>query len=166
VTPKMIENIAATAANKYARRCRWADRRDLEQEALAAVYDARRRFDPARGRPEPFFWSAAVHAIRRWLWSFSAPVKQTSRTPAALSKAPLNPRERCPCSSPEERAIARQELCRAAKVLGDYPLGARVLVGEQQPAKVAKEARLRVDVVYAETGRARAALREIDWEEV
>lgn len=154
-----MTEIADKVAKYYARRCRWADPRDIRQEALVTMLRAARTYDPERGELRPYLTWEAWHAVRMWLWAFSAPVRQRpDRNLGALLGVP--PRDRQDTSPDPERAL---ELARARGkitcVLGGRPLAAKVLLGWRS-REVAAEERVPVGRVYRETREARQMLRD------
>lgn len=76
--------IARKAAAKYKARCWWTDLDDLVQEATWAVLDARRRFDPEKGRWDAYAWTAALRWLRGVVWKASAPVSASFHKLAEL----------------------------------------------------------------------------------
>lgn len=73
-----LEDVAARAARRYARRCWWAEEADLKQEALAAALVAQKTWDAQVGVPlTAYAWRAAVLALRAYLWRNSAPVSES-----------------------------------------------------------------------------------------
>lgn len=86
-----IESNAKKAASRYKRKCFWAPKEDMIQEAIAAQLKAATQFDPLKGRDYlsdsydeadhfgAFTWKVAVKAIKRWLCKNSAPVSAQHR---------------------------------------------------------------------------------------
>jgi len=73
-----VEDVAVKAAARYARRCFWADREELAQEARCAALKAHTTWDPAVGVPfEAYAWRACILHLRRFLWKNSSPVSES-----------------------------------------------------------------------------------------
>lgn len=72
------EQIATSVAKRYKRRCWWADLEDLINEAYAAVLSAKEKADSTRPW-EPYAYTAAMHAVRSYLWQNTSPVNETCK---------------------------------------------------------------------------------------
>lgn len=72
------------AANYYARRSQWVDRRDLEQVAWVAVLDCSQRHPGVVATP--LFIGAAIQAVRAWLNKTWAPVSGAHDVVAKATK--------------------------------------------------------------------------------
>lgn len=87
-----VASVASKVAAQYARRCVWADQRDLEQEATIAALDARRTWDPERGVPfGAYAWRACTLHLGRWLLKASSPVSETWHNVANLKNVHHTP---------------------------------------------------------------------------
>jgi DNA-directed RNA polymerase specialized sigma24 family protein len=152
---------AAVVARRYARRCWWASREDLEQEALAAQLDCLPRYDPAQGPWERFAFAAARRAVVTALLRESAPVSCLGR-PAklvGLLRAPLDPEAHI-LTVPVDAAI---DLCRArervVELLGESD--ANLILGVMagwKPAEIAEYNRVPVHAVYTRLAAIRRRL--------
>lgn len=70
--------IATLVARRYKKRCWWADIDDLTHEAFGAILNAKEKAD--EDRPwEPYAYTAAMHAVRSFLWQNSSPVNETCK---------------------------------------------------------------------------------------
>ena len=72
---EVCARVARQVAGRYARRCWWADRTEVEQQAWAFVLEVREQNMPLGpdGQPDvnafgAWAWSAAVRRMSRWLW--------------------------------------------------------------------------------------------------
>ncbi len=74
---KEIENIVRKTARSYARKCYWADEKELRQVANVGVQVARRKYARTEGRPEPYFQIAVKRAISNFLIKASSPVSSS-----------------------------------------------------------------------------------------
>ena len=166
-----LEQVAIRAARKYKRRCWWACMDDLHQEARVAVIEAERTFDPEVGVPvEGYAYRAAMLALRTYTWKQSAPVSASDHTLESLRGVYHGQLEDvhvdggiAPDEDTELRRWHLRVRARIAGVLGEGEAGLlalRVLLGEAQPADVAREAEVPVAKVYAATLRARKAISE------
>ncbi len=95
-----VSRLAATAARRYARKCWWSDREDLQQVAELAALEALRRYDARVGAaPEQYVWRAIVLAVARQLWLDSTPATGgTKHRPGASSRGLF----RSPLSAPTD----------------------------------------------------------------
>ncbi len=77
-TEQTIARVAQDVARRYAKRCTWAEERDLQQEAWLVLLEVRATFykvDPERS-PDHFgaaCWSAAMRHLSRYLWKRCTP---------------------------------------------------------------------------------------------
>ena len=168
-----IDDVALKAAARYARRCWWADREDLEQEARVVALRAAQTWDPAVGVPfAPYAWRACVLSLRAYLWRQSSPVSETDHRLGDLRgvhAAPLSKAECIPSGDRADEALDRARARSKARRLirltvqraaGPHAhLAAAVLLRKQRPRDVARDANVDVLVVYAATAKARNALR-------
>lgn len=72
-----IKQIVHNYAKRYARRCWWADERDLQQVGWVGVQIARRKYDPAKGKVGPYFGRAVRRAITNFLIRESCPASSS-----------------------------------------------------------------------------------------
>jgi DNA-directed RNA polymerase specialized sigma24 family protein len=73
-----LMRIATVAAKKYQRRVWWASFEDMRSEALVAVVQARKTWDPDYGVTfGAYAYRAAILAIRPYLWRNSSPVSES-----------------------------------------------------------------------------------------
>lgn len=70
----LFSRVAGQVAATYCRRCPWADQQDLEQEAWAAMLEARGRFDPTRCDLGGYLYGAAQRAVHRAAWRQGSPL--------------------------------------------------------------------------------------------
>jgi hypothetical protein len=72
---KQIDKVVCSVAARYARRCWWVDKEDLQQVGWEAALKALRTWDPQVGVPAAaYLWRACSFAMRRYLWLESSPV--------------------------------------------------------------------------------------------
>lgn len=161
-----MASIARRAAARYARRCWWADKQELEQEAWVAMLRARKTFDPQVGVPfGGYAWRAVVVSLSSYLWRQSAPVSAGDRDLeelAGIHRAPLEAAANVAQALDVEElvdCVRRARLVRDVIDLHDEDGHARaVLLGERRPQEVARESAGDVSQVYRSTQRARSAL--------
>lgn len=93
-----LKAVVEEAVKRYAKRCWWADRADMRQEAWMVACSAARTFKPARWATDPgnglywYAWRAVVVQLRNYLWRESAPVTAPQRKLdqlAGVQRAPL-----------------------------------------------------------------------------
>lgn len=162
----VVANVAARVAARYARRVFWADRDDLEQEAMVAGYSALRTWDAACGVPlAGYVWSACSKQLGRYALKTGSPVSASwKRAPELVGshRAELDEGmiEGTPWS--DELLVDADWKFRVHEQL-EFVLNAgnhgdaawKVLVDEQKPAAVAEELGLPIAHVYKATERAR-----------
>jgi len=74
--------IVRKVTSRYSRRCWWAEPAELRQVGHVACAEARHTYVAGAGdEPEGYFWTAVVLAVRRFLWSMSAPVSGGKHRP-------------------------------------------------------------------------------------
>lgn len=163
-TLKAMLGEASVVARRFARKNRWADVRDMEQEARVAVLDAYKTFDGKRN-PLAYAGMVATYACRAWLTNNVSPVNVTWRHRHLVSKnsrveAEVLESMTTESDSAEDVLVREQGLRltaeRVATLLAEgreAELAALVLLG-QKSADVAEKAGVPVKLVY----RARHAL--------
>lgn len=166
-------------AGRYARRVWWADRQELEQVGHLAIAEASRTFDP-RVAACPFIGyaqRAVVLAMRRHLWSVSAPVSGGKHRPEKSMRG-LYRTAIVSGEDPEEvgavlrdesaggeqlldevewRRRVRERLTAVATSLGMAPL-VNVMLEEASAAEVGRRYGISAERVVAMTSKLRAAL--------
>lgn len=170
-----VERIVTGLASRYARKCWWAEKDDLEQVGRLAALRAGLTFDPHVGVPEGAYVQRAVTlSMRRWLWANSAPVSGGTADPwkdrAGLVRAPIESPEGdplLPCRRPPPDALlsarswveeARERIAGLTDAEG-CRLGLRVLLGERSASEVAREAGVPPKEVYQSTTEVRRRLQ-------
>lgn len=164
----VAERVARKAAKRYARRCWWADVKDLEQEALLATVKAAGTFDPSVGVPfAGYAWRAAVLALKPYLWKQSSPVSASwndmlDRKLAGVQRAEVD------TTVPEEKDTPDDELDRRRwceevwkRALAHDPSGGlavAVLLNGEKSADVAARHGVPVQTVYNATTRTKARI--------
>lgn len=86
----------------YARKCWWAEEEDLRQEAWIAAHEARKTWDPARGKIAPYASTAIRRALGTFLIRASSPVSSSWHARhelIALKPAPVEVLELFPCAA-------------------------------------------------------------------
>jgi len=161
-------DVAQKAARRYARRCWWADVKDLEQEATLATVKAARTFDPTVGVPfAGYAWRAAILALKPYLWKMSSPVSASwgdmlNRKLAGMHRAEVD------LTIQDERTLQDDELdqrrwCeqvwkRAVALDPSGGLAVEVLLMGEKSSDVAERHGVPVQTVYNATTRAKARM--------
>lgn len=161
MTDRDMIKLARVATRRYSRRLQDAQRRDIEQEACAAMLRAIGRHQAARGTTEAqYLYPIARRTAVQWCWRYLGPVSQRwDRNAGPTYAAPVD-REMVEERLSPEDAVDRQRLIgRLAEILAAHPIGASVLLGER-PAHVAQRLQRPVREIYAATERARRQLRD------
>jgi len=178
VDVKTIGKVAKTVARKYARRCWWADKEDLEQEALLTILQCRYTFKQDvhrqphevgdRGVPfEKYAARAAMLALRVYLLRESAPVSARGNNGAmgvlaGIFRAPTSSLDHTPheaCLQDQEvlhqlwlskvRAVVARLLDEMdATATGAAFLAEPVLLHDARPYEVARRTGVPVKRVY------------------
>lgn len=158
-----VRDLARVAALAARRRYRWADPRDLEQEAALAMLAALPHHDPTRGPLEPFLMYRAWDRISSWAWEFGGPVRQRcDRNLGWAWPVEVSARMASPLPDPE-RMLRRARLARAVgRVLDRYGLAEQmVLTGEGRACDLEADAGQNRRELLSRAARARAMLREV-----
>lgn len=166
-------NTALLAASRYARRCWWADREDLEQEAMVAAFAATKTWDEKVGVEfGAYAYRACLLHLRRYLWKNSAPVSAADKKLTelrGLHRAELvDDDHRCNREWADQLLADADWQFRAFEQI-EYVLTAlqkptamkaalQVLLEEERPARVAARLNIPIDHVYRATKRAKEVL--------
>lgn len=166
-----VLEIAKKVARRYARRCWWASREDLEQEASLAVMQAARTFDPHVGVPfKGYAHRAAVNALGPYLWRQSSPVSETFhrlKTLAGVVHTEL--KEAYHLASPDrpdlmlEEAQWRQQVRERVLALAQETPDGQLAMALLLEGEAAAEDDQPRQSVYRASARIRGKIR-IDWE--
>lgn len=126
--------MARVAARAAKLRYRWADLRDLEQEAALAMLLALPHHDATRGPLEPFLMYRAWDRLSRWAWEFVGPVRQRSDRNVGWAPGAALP-ERLAATAPNpEEALRRARLGRALeRVLARHGVAAQLVITREAP---------------------------------
>lgn len=163
-TLKAMLDEAALVAKRYARKCRWADVRDMAQEARVAVLDAYKRYDGKRS-VTAYAGTVATYAVRAWLSNNVSAVNVSWRHRKEVATTRVVGDDVLMSMTADDLAadecLAREEGLRltaerVAQLLAEgreAELAALVLMG-QKSADVAAKADVPVSMVY----RARQSL--------
>lgn len=95
--------VAQQVAKAYARRCEWASREELEQEAWLSMLDALPRYDATQGDIGGFLYGAAQRGVHRLAWRLGSAVTVCPRNTSALEGAVRSVQKR---TATEETAAA------------------------------------------------------------
>ena len=160
--------VSKKAARRYARRCWWADVKDLEQEAVLATVKAAGTFDPAVGVPfAGYAWRAAILALKPYLWRQSSPVSASwgniiGRKLEGLQRAEVDltiPDDRGdPDTVLDDKRWCEQVWRRAVALDLSGGLAIEVLLLGEKSADVAARHGVPVQTVYNATTRAKARM--------
>jgi DNA-directed RNA polymerase specialized sigma24 family protein len=165
-----MTKIAGSVAHAYKRLCWWADRDDLEQEALVAMLAAEPLWDPRVAIPkEAFLRKAALRACSSALWRDSAPVGTRShgreKDLRGLHRAPLSDGLVDPSPGPAEEfehsrwaSDVADRLFRLAMSDDEVGLGLQVILVGIKPALLAERSGLARKEVYRCARKAREAV--------
>lgn len=180
MTEKELGAIAATAANRYARRCWWVDEEDLRQEAWVGMLKARPNWKPGdewetasaahrMSWEAAFYWKAAFFTVRAFVLRTSAPVSGASRQPKGLHREELDLNmeslEKLADEAVHTKRVtetARTELRQVFTTLAGGQLAASILIEEYTPGEVAVLREVPILNVYSATCKARRAIRRHD----
>jgi len=152
--------VVEDVVSRYARKCWWADREDLMQEAETVRCEVEQRGCPG----DAYLRTSVARHLATYLWGLSSPVsapKDKRREKLkGLQRAPLDVEAPSPSISPEEAALLRIALEKVSRKMPDlWRLAEPVLLGER-PAIVATQMCVARRSVYDAAARVRAALRE------
>jgi len=165
-----LDKLCRLAANRYARRCWWAEQEDLQQEARLAAITASRHFDPTVGVPiEAYVWRALMLSLARYLWAQSSPTSGGSQDPKALkrqTRAPVVDEEGdgllidhnpTPDELLDELRWHRAVQARLPQLVDkeEYALASQVIFEERKSADVAASAHVSTKRVYSAAGKLR-----------
>jgi hypothetical protein len=89
----LLSRIAASVAGRMARRNRWVERRDLQQEALQDMTRALQLYNPEVGPLEPYLWRTARIAAQDLLMRTCTPLSARSTEYPALWRLVILPEE-------------------------------------------------------------------------
>jgi hypothetical protein len=160
-----LYEIVEAISRSYARRCWWADREDLEQEAWVAALSARDKWDARRGVPlGAFAWKRVMWAVRDYVLVQSSPVTGIHSNPQrlrGLMRSELPAHLPAPAAGMSEATLERA-ISRARRVILDGrrgDLAVEVLIDGRKPREVARDKRIDRCVVHTATTRARTRLR-------
>ena len=154
-------------ARRYGRLVAWLDVRELEQEAAVAMLEAKRTWRADGGANLATYQMRAIAIrLKRFVDRERSPVSASSNYLPNL-RGLMRADVRCldteadPCA----RGDGHLDMQRAAEelhaIMAMQPAGARaVLLGEDKPAKVARDLGLPVATVYRQTQAARRSLSE------
>lgn len=155
-----MQRVVGEVARKWARGRSWAMPLlpDVLQEATLAVLQAEKSFDPARGEWAAFAAGAAMLALRRYTWRNRGPVApprpERGGVPAVFVRGELALEDalgHAPAPDAElHRRRALEQVTGVLKALdtSKRKLGFAVLIGEEEPAAVARRARVPVQEAY------------------
>lgn len=155
--PNAFASIAAVVASRYARRCSWCDRAELEQVAWEAMLSALPRYDEARPL-NVYLFVVARQAVHHFAWRSGSPLDVTTRNSGDLpglvrrtqhALIPVedeadvinDPGAASPASAVSDRDLRRQVAERCAALLAsdlERDLVEQVLVGDGSTAAVAR----------------------------
>jgi DNA-directed RNA polymerase specialized sigma24 family protein len=166
-----LGEVVPRIAGRYAAKCWWADRDDLEQEAWVAVLEAKSTWDPDRGVPLHWYaWRAAALRLRNYLWEHSSPVtgpRCRGEVLKGLTRAPAELLDDMAAKDPDEvEAVERwwaglsehvREIVRCGRH-GD--LATRTLLGPETAVEVALDTGWSVSLVQKAAWRARKRIRD------
>ena len=120
----VYERVVKRAVAPFLRRCAWAERADLEQEAWVALLDALPRYDERRPL-EAFLFVAATNAVHRYVWRSGAAVHVTVRNAGDLPREIR--RQRAITATVEDAAPALgTDAQNPERVVGEYEARSRV----------------------------------------
>ncbi len=168
-----VHKLINRVARAYARRCWWADEKELRNVGWEAVLTAeeKKTYDPAVGVPyDKYMKRVAVLSMREALWRASAPVSAPKghadrlrgvhhgSLDLAAREADATPWSDQLVADRRWRIKARNYLLRA--VLGDdlASLGLRCLLSEEKPQDFADRFGIDVAKVYRARARAKEAI--------
>ena len=150
--------------NNYSARYWTLDRRDMEQEAVAAALEAERTWRPDGAPLACYQARAAALAVRRYCARAACPVSGCSREPATAWQQKVVPlSEMTSVEEPDSHYWRRRVAAEIRRILYGLPdgrLAKMVLLDEYKPAEVAREERCKLRRVYRATSRAYQALAE------
>ncbi len=164
------QRVVGEVARKWVRGRPWAMPMlsDVLQEATLAVLQAEKSYNPARGEWAAFAAGAALMALRRYVWRNRGPVApprpERGGVPAVFVRGELAIEDALGHAPAPDAELHRQRaLEKVASVLrvldtSRRKLGFAVMVGEEEPADVARRARVPVqDAYYARKNLTRRA---------
>ena len=158
--------LARIAASRYKRKCWWADRAALEQQAWVAMLEAQRTHDPQTGVPfAGYAWRAIINQLHGAVLRESAPVSAPDRKLPDLKgiyREMLDAGLVDPTGDPYHLLVQLERRARLLRALDavmsnekDGDLAAAVLLREETPREVARTRRVPVQRVYAAVRRAK-----------
>lgn len=151
-TPLDIRALARVAARAARTRYRWADLRDLEQEAALAMLAALPQYDAARGPLEPFLMHRAWYWLQGWIWRDGVVRQRPDRNAGWARGVLLSSRLAHAGPNPEE-ALQHARLRRAVE---------RALSRHGAAAQLVATREARLSDIAADAGRERNELaREV-----
>lgn len=94
-----MQRIVKDVSWKYAKRCWWQDRRDIEQQAWTVVLEVKKHYAPRdatgaidRNAFGAWAYTAAMRQLSRWMWRESSPVSTIDhdvKNMAGVHRAPV-----------------------------------------------------------------------------
>lgn len=164
---EQMARIAKDVAWKYARRCWWQDRQEIEQQAWTVVLEVKKHHAPRDAAGEidrnifgAIAYKAAMRQLSRWMWRESSPVSTTDHDVKNMGdafRAPTTKLERAEFSPPspedlvDEKRLLKALTKRVYELCGNtlYVRATMLILMEgEKPAEIAKALGIDIWILY------------------